>query len=132
MTITSIGQDFQQSISSEIFLEPDGVERYQVATPFTFDDGDCFVIVLKCVEGCWVFSDEGHTMMRVHFDHHLDMDRYEPGVDRRKDAIAAALQSHQLEIAHGDLSVAVRDGRYGEALFELVHAIGQVYAAASN
>ncbi len=118
-------------VSTEIRLEPDGFERYQVATPFMFDDGDCFVIVLKCVSGCWVFSDEGHTMMRAHFDYGIDMDEYEPGADRRKDAIANVLRRHRLDIGHGDLAVSVRDGRYGEALFDLVQAIDQVYSAAS-
>lgn len=131
MTTTSVEQEFQMGISTEIRLEPDGFERYQVATPFTFDDGDCFVIVLKCVSGCWVFSDEGHTMMRAHFDCGIDMDEYEPGVDRRQDAIANVLRRHQLDIKHGDLTVSVRDGRYGEALFDLVQAIDQVYSAAS-
>ena len=132
MTTTSIEHGFQQSISAEIFLEPDGFERYQVATPFMFDDGDCFVIVLKCVDGSWVFSDEGHTMMRVSFDHDIDMDEYEPGKDRRKDAIAAAQRRAEIEVGHDELRITVRDSRYGEALCDLVQTIEQVYSAASD
>lgn len=132
MTTISIEHGFQQSISTEIFLEPDGFERYQVATPFMFDDGDHFVIVLKCVDGSWVFSDEGHTMMRVSFDLDIDMDEYEPGKDRRMDAIAAVQRRAQIEVGHGELRIAVRDSRYGEALCDLAQTIAQVYSAASD
>lgn len=131
MTTTSIEQEFQTGVSTEIRLEPDGFERYQVTTPFMFDDGDCFVIVLKCVDGRWVFSDEGHTMMRVHFDCDINMDEYEPGADRRKDAIANALRRRRIDIGHGDLTIPVRDGGYGEALFDLIQTIEHVYRVAT-
>ena len=41
------------------------MDRYQVFTPFLFDDGDHLVIVLKRNNSHWVLSDEGHTYMHL-------------------------------------------------------------------
>jgi hypothetical protein len=43
-----------------------GAERYEVRGGPIAGDGDAYVVVLKRgEEGCWVFSDEGHTLLRT-------------------------------------------------------------------
>ncbi len=46
-------------------IEREGADRYIVHVPFMFDDGDHPVIVLKKRGGRWLFTDEGHTLMRA-------------------------------------------------------------------
>jgi hypothetical protein len=70
MSIESIQKDFKQKVCDRIRLVSEGMNRYQVFTPFQFEDGDHLVIVLKQENSHWLLSDEGHTYM--HLTYSLD------------------------------------------------------------
>src|SRR5438045_4121171 len=62
-----IEKDFKETVCKEVTLVPEGSNRYQVLTPFRFDDGDYFAIVLKEADGQWTLSDEGNTFMHLSY-----------------------------------------------------------------
>ena len=51
MSVESIEKDFKQKVCDRIRLASEGMNRYQVFTPFQFEDGDHLVIVLMRVKG---------------------------------------------------------------------------------
>ena len=46
MSTTSIEQSFREKVNDAIRLEQEGLGRFRVLTPFSFDDGDRLVIIL--------------------------------------------------------------------------------------
>lgn len=44
-------------------IKREGTNKYRIFTPFTFNDGDGFVIVLKLLNNKWILTDEGNTLM---------------------------------------------------------------------
>ena len=42
-----IQDSFQLAVSKTVRIFPEGIDRYQIFTPFHFDDGDHLVIILK-------------------------------------------------------------------------------------
>lgn len=119
MSIYTIEKDFINKVSSRIRLLADGKERFRVLTPFQFDDGDQFVIVLKKVGDRWVLSDEAHTYMHLTYD--IDENRLHSG-SRRK-LILKALSMFDVEESNGELILDVSNGRYGDALYDFVQAL---------
>lgn len=73
----TVERDFKQTVCKEIVLMPEGQNRFQVLTPFRFDDGDHFAIVLKKSGDGWILSDEGHTFMQLSY--RMDMKNLEKG-----------------------------------------------------
>ena len=53
---------FHQQIGHSVQLIEESPGRYRISVPFTFNDGDVLVIVLKQIGDQWVLSDEGHTI----------------------------------------------------------------------
>jgi len=70
-TTGRIAIDFKEKVSEAVRLYEEEVNRYRVFTPFTFDDGDGFSIVLLKNGNGWVITDEGHTFM--HMSYEMDM-----------------------------------------------------------
>ena len=105
----TIERDFRESVSAQIRLHPEGLDRFRVFTPFLFEDGDHLVIVLKKEWGKWVLSDEAHTFM------HLS--------GTRRKIIATALSMFEVEDRNGELVLHVPDGRYGDALYSFIQAL---------
>jgi hypothetical protein len=65
MSLESIEREFKEKVCDRIRLVSEGMNRYQVFTPFQFEDGDHLVIVLKQENSHWLLSDEGHTYMHL-------------------------------------------------------------------
>ena len=122
MNTVDIEQDFREKICVEIRLQPEGLDRYHVITPFQFEDGDHLVVLLKKEGGQWILSDEGHTYMHLTYD--LDEQDLQRGTRQR--IITNALSRFSVEDREGELRVAVRDGQYGDALYSFVQAILKV------
>ena len=119
MMLETIEQDFRRKVCAQIRLEPEGINRYRVFTPFRFDDGDHLAIVLKGEAGRWILSDEGHTYMHLTYD--LDEKSLHRGT--RQQIIANALSAFAVEDREGELMLTVWDGRYGDTLFDFVQAL---------
>lgn len=70
-TTERIAIDFKEKVSEAVRLYEEEVNRYRVFTPFTFDDGDGFSIVLLKNGNGWVITDEEHTFMQMSYE--MDM-----------------------------------------------------------
>ena len=68
MATYPIEEDFKRKVCEMVRLESEGMNRFRVFTPFTFDDGDHLAIVLKRYDKHWFLSDEGHTYMHLSYE----------------------------------------------------------------
>lgn len=119
MSVASIEREFKEKVCDRVRLVSEGVNRYQVFTPFLFDDGDHLAIVLKQENGHWLLSDEGHTYM--HLTYKLDEKDLQRGT--RQKIITSALAMFSVADRGGELCVEIRDERYGDALYSFVQAL---------
>ncbi len=119
MTVESIEKDFKQKVSEHLRLMPEGIDRYRVFTPFLFEDGDHLAIVLKRHNGDWILTDEGHTYMHLTYD--LDEKDLHRGT--RQKIITNALTAFSVNDRNGELIFAIREKKYGDALFNFVQAL---------
>jgi hypothetical protein len=95
------------------------MNRYQVFTPFQFEDGDHLVIVLKQENSHWLLSDEGHTYM--HLTYRLDEKDLRRGT--RQKIITNALSMFTVRDREGELAIEIKEDRYGDALYSFVQAL---------
>ena len=119
MSVQAIERDFHKKVSSKIWLAAEGVERFRVFTPFTFDDGDHLDIVLRKDGVRWVLSDEAHTYMHLTYD----MDEKDLHSGTRQKIISNTLSTFQIEDRDGELVLDVPEERYGDALFSFVQGL---------
>ncbi|MBN2238417.1 MAG: DUF1828 domain-containing protein [Dehalococcoidales bacterium] len=122
MLSLDIVQAFKESICGEIDVESRGINRYIVHVPFTFTDGDHYVVILRQEEQSWVLSDEGHTLM--HLSYELRSMEFEQG-NRRK-ILDEILGFYRIENRSGELVLVIPQERYGDALFTFVQAITRI------
>lgn len=80
MDIESLENEFRKKVCDEIEIIREGKDRFVVATPFTFEDGDNLNTILKKNGTGWYFTDEGHTFMHLSYDD-LDFERGKYPVD---------------------------------------------------
>ena len=120
MNTAELEREFKRKISEEIDVEHEGIDRYVVYTPFMFDDGDHFVIVLKKHDDRWRFMDEGHTFM------HMSYGEIDLSQGTRKSIIDQVLLSFRLANNRGELYLEVPGDRYGDALFSFVQALVKI------
>ena len=119
MSTDLIEREFKERVSDEVQLMAEGLGRYQVFTPFCFDDGDHLSIVLRQEGTRWVLSDEANTYMRLTYE----MDEKELQRGTRQKIIASALSMCQVEDRDGELLLEVTDGQYGDALFSFIQTL---------
>lgn len=106
MNINEIQASFQSAVASSVKLLPQGVDRYQIFTPFHFDDGDHFVITLrKDDDGDFILSDEGHTYM--HLSYNLDVSSLKDGT--RNQIIEGALEKYKVTESAGKIFAKIND-----------------------
>jgi hypothetical protein len=110
MTSADLQQVFRKKVCEEIDVEHEGIDRYVIYTPFMFDDGDHYVVVLKRQNRNWMLTDEGHTFMHLSY---ADLD-IEHGT--RKSIIDQALLSFNLTNQSGELRLEVPGEQFGDAL----------------
>lgn len=114
-----IQRDIRAKVSEEVTLQPHGIDRFRVMTPFRLNDGDHIVVVLRREGNQWVFSDEGNTYMKLTY--RLDERDFRDG--NRAALIETALGAYHVEDRGGELIAIVPDGRFGDALFSFVQAV---------
>lgn len=119
MSLESIEREFKEKVCDRIKLVSEGMNRYQVFTPFQFEDGDHLVIVLKQENSQWLLSDEGHTYM--HLTYSLDEKDLRRGT--RQKIISNALSMFTVNDREGELAIEIKEDRYGDALYSFVQAL---------
>jgi hypothetical protein len=119
MTMQNIEKEFRRAVNEKIRLSAEGVDRYRVFTPFSFQDGDHLSVVLKKERDGWVLSDEGHTFM--HLTYELAEKDLHGG--NRQVIIENALATHSVNDRGGELIVGIRDDGFGDALYSFVQAL---------
>ena len=120
MEVKDVQKDFKEKVCEEISLIPEGLSRYIVSHPFTFDDGDHYIIVLKKIGEDWLLSDEGHTIMHLSYE---DIDLRHGGYREIIDNTVSALG---LENRQGELVVRIPETRFGDALFSFIQALVKI------
>ena len=120
MNTTNIEQDFQKKVCEEVHLLPEGLSRYVVDLPFTFDDGDHYIVVLRGVAGEWELSDEGHTIMHLSYEG-LDLNR-----GGYKEVIDNTVSAFGLMNREGELTLSIPEMRFGDALFSFIQALVKI------
>ena len=119
MDTQTIEREFKSTVCEAVGLVQQGRERYQVATPFMFDDGDHLTIVLKHEQGGWILSDEGNTFMRLTYQ--MPEQSFRGGT--RQKIITNTLSMFAVEERDGELITHVPEHRYGDALYNYIQAI---------
>ena len=120
MDLSAIEQDFQKKVCSEIRLESVGLSRYIVVHPFTFDDGDHYIVVLKKIGNEWQITDEGHTIMHLSYE---DLDLSKGGYKEIIDNTVSALG---LQNRDGELVLPVPEMKFGDAFFSFIQALVKI------
>jgi len=121
---TALLSALRTKISAEVDIEAEGLHRYIVYTPFMFDDGDHYVVILRKEAGSWVLSDEGHTFM------HLSYAGIDLTAQTRSRIIEESLASHGVQNVGGELRLAVPDEDFGNALFSFMQALARTTTVA--
>ena len=128
MNLASIKDDFKSRVCEQIDLEQEGEDRFLVVTPFRFEDGDHYVIVLKREGEKWILTDEASTIM--HLSYWMDDKSLEEGqISNRKEIMDGSLSSYSVQNRGGELIIPVTESRFGDALFNFVQALTKVHDA---
>jgi hypothetical protein len=114
-----IENDFRRKVCDQLTLEDEGQGRYVVHTPFSFNDGDNLLIVLREESHSWVLTDEGHTYMHLSYD--LDEKALKEGT--RQEIITDTLEYFGVQDRTGELVLTVQSDAYGNALYSFVQAL---------
>jgi len=111
---------FRRKVCQEVDIEPEGVGRYLVYTPFMFDDGDHFVVILRRAGASWAITDEGHTLMHLSYSG-VDLSR-----GNRATIVEESLAEHGVENRAGELTLPVPGEAFGDALFSFLQALSSI------
>ena len=122
MNDAKVKEDFRKTVCEQIDLEKEGIDRYRVLTPFRFEDGDHFGIVMKKDASGWVLTDEAHTIM--HLSYWLEDQEIDSG--NRHEIIQGSLAAFAVENRNGELVLPIVDEGFGGALFNFVQALSKV------
>jgi hypothetical protein len=114
-----IEREFRRKVCDQLTVESEGLDRYIVNTPLTFEDGDRLSIVLKKEGDDWVLTDEGHTFMQLSYD--LDESDLQDG--NREEIIERTLLASRLQNRQGELILPIEGERYGDSLYNFVQAL---------
>ena len=117
--LISIQKKLRDTISSEVSLLDEGLNRFRVFTPFSFEDGDHFSIILKKENDAFVFTDEAHTIMHMSYD--MDVSVLKKG--NRQKIITNTISNFGLEEKDGELFIKVQGDNYGNSFYNFIQAL---------
>jgi hypothetical protein len=120
---TEILKNFKSKISSSVDMIEEGIDRFRIFTPFGFDDGDSFSIVLKKVNNTFLLTDEGNTYMHLSYD--LDLKSLEKG--KRAKLLSDILEYHDIKEFNGAFVKKVDSiDSLGNAFFNYIQALSKI------
>ncbi|MCY4001245.1 MAG: DUF1828 domain-containing protein [Bacteroidetes bacterium] len=119
MDIALVEKSFQEKLSKDIRVQQQGINRFLVFTPFKFDDGDHFVIVLRLDSDRAILTDEAHTYMHLSYW----FDQQDLLMDRFESVIENTLSDYGIQDIDGELILEVPDHQYGDALYTFVQVL---------
>ena len=121
MNLNAIQDSFQLTVSKSVQISPEGIDRYQIFTPFHFDDGDHFVIILKKnAQGNWIITDEGHTYM--HMSYNMNLSSLNRG--KHNQIIESALEKHNIQEQEGKIFADVKSlANAGNVFYSFVQCL---------
>lgn len=121
MNTESIRKSFKESVAKSVELYPREDNGYQIFTPFHFDDGDHFVVILKTDGlGNWIITDEGHTYMHMSYD--TDLSSLENGT--RNEIIESSLDKYGVKEIEGRLVATVDEiSNAGNTLWNFIQCL---------
>ncbi len=120
MNVAELQKEFKRKVCEEIDVESEGLARFVVYTPFMFDDGDHFVIILKKLADRWILTDEGHTFM------HMSYDEIDVSHGTRKSIIDQTLLNFNVVNESGEFCLEVPNEAFGDALFSYIQALVKI------
>ena len=120
MNAVELQKEFKRKVCEEIDVELEGLMRFVVYTPFMFDDGDHFVIILKRLADRWLFTDEGHTFM------HMSYGEIDVSSKTRKSIIDQTLLNFNVANELGEFCLDVPNEAFGDALFSFIQALVKI------
>ena len=118
----TVENDLKEKICREIELVPEGQNRFQVLTPFRFDDGDYFAIVLKREGDDWILSDEGHTFMQLSY--RMDIGGLDKGP--RAKIISNTLSHYGMVEKEGALTIVLDTASAGTAFYDYLQGLTKI------
>ncbi len=121
MNTESIRKSFKESVAKSVELYPREDNGYQIFTPFHFDDGDHFVVILKTDGlGNWIITDEGHTYMHMSYD--TDLSSLENGT--RNEIIESSLEKYGVKEIEGQLIATIDEiSNAGDILYNFIQCL---------
>ncbi|MBC8184684.1 DUF1828 domain-containing protein [candidate division KSB1 bacterium] len=122
LNLSEVQDNLRNTVSAEVSLLGEGVDRYRVFTPFEFEDGDHFSIVLKKDNGSFVFTDEAHTIMHMSYD--MDVSALKKGT--RQKILTNTIANFGLEENNGELFIRVKEDNFGASFYNFVQALVKI------
>lgn len=119
-TWTELAAELEQASGLALSLEPLSTGRAAVLSPFTFDDGDRFPVVITEHDGAWQLSDEGGVALHLSYDD-IAFDK-----GNRALLIAAIAQRHGLVVRDWELLRVVPRPLAAEDVLDFLHALARV------
>ena len=121
MNTESIRKSFKEAVAKSVELYPREDNGYQIFTPFHFDDGDHFVVILKVDEsGNWIITDEGHTYM--HMSYQMDLSSLKKGTPNQ--IIESSLGKYGIKEIEGQLIATIDEiSNAGSILYNFIQCL---------
>ena len=117
--LLEVQNNLRNTVSAEVSLLEEGIDRFRVFTPFGFEDGDHFSIILKKRDRSFLFTDEAHTIMHMSYD--MDVSVLRKGT--RQKIMTDILSNFGLEEIDGELFIKVKDNNFGASFYNFVQAL---------
>ena len=122
MNTNNLEKILKQNISSAIVIKSKGLNRFCINTPFRFDDGDLFKVILQKTLDGYKITDEAHTFMHLSYD--LDLKALESGT--RSKIITQTLSNFNIEDRNGELIIETKESEIGDAVFSFIQGLSKI------
>jgi hypothetical protein len=113
-------KDFRKKACGSVDPVQEGVDRFVVKTPFTFEDGDVLKVVVAQESNGWYLTDEGHTFM------HLSYDEVDIEAKTRRRLLDQVLATYKVENRDGEPRAPLREDQMGDSPFSFLQAFTKI------